>query len=116
MVPSTSSTASRALPRSQREMSERSTGGCAYHRPPCPKPARSGGPTRSGGSEVALALGEQAFDTHGMRGAEARVRTEEQLERLAAAADRARPTALARERVLPVAEPLLPLVAGGLVR
>jgi hypothetical protein len=51
-----------------------------------------------------------------MRGAEARVRTEEQLERLAAAADLARPTALARERVLPVAEPLLPLVPGGLVR
>lgn len=51
-----------------------------------------------------------------MRGAEAKARTEEQLERLAAAADLARPTALARERVLPVAEPLLPLVAGGLVR
>lgn len=52
-----------------------------------------------------------------MRGAEAtRVLSEEQLERLAAAADRARPTALARERVLPVAEPLLPLVPGGLTR
>lgn len=42
--------------------------------------------------------------------------SEAQLDQLAAAADRARPTALARERVLPVAEPLRPLVPGGLTR
>lgn len=57
------------------------------------------------------------FDTRGVRRAEAtRELTPEQLERLSAAADRARPTALARERVLPVAEPLQPLVPGGLAR
>ena len=41
------------------------------------------------------------------------LRGDVQLERLV---DRARPTALARERVLPVADALLPLVPGGLVR
>jgi hypothetical protein len=44
------------------------------------------------------------------------VRSEATLQRFEQVAGRARPTALARERVLPVAEPLVPLLPGGLVR
>lgn len=44
------------------------------------------------------------------------MRSEAALQRLEQVALRAAPTTLARERVLPVADPLLPLLPGGLVR
>jgi hypothetical protein len=56
-----------------------------------------------------LARIERAFDT----GA---VRSEAAVQRLEEAARRVQPTTLARERVLPVAEALHPLLPGGLVR
>src|SRR4051812_1040213 len=59
-----------------------------------------------------LDLGEHAFDTQGMR-SEA---TAESISRLHEAAARARPVALAREHVLPVLEPLQPVLPEGLRR
>ncbi|HET7720081.1 MAG TPA: hypothetical protein VFK43_08955, partial [Acidimicrobiales bacterium] len=44
------------------------------------------------------------------------MRSEAAVQRLEEAARRVQPTTLARERVLPVAEPLVPLLPGGLVR
>jgi hypothetical protein len=59
-----------------------------------------------------LDQGEHAFDTQGMR----REVAAESISRLHEAAARARPVALAREHVLPVLEPLLPLLPDGLRR
>src|SRR4051794_29701275 len=60
----------------------------------------------------ALDLVEQAFDTQGVR----REATAESISLLHEAAARARPVALAREHVLPVLEPLQPLLPDGLRR
>jgi hypothetical protein len=56
-----------------------------------------------------LAAIERTFDT-------TEVRSEAAIQRLEQVAVLATPTTLARERVLPVADPLLPLLPGGLVR
>lgn len=71
-----------------------------------PGPGRRG---RGTPATTPLTVSERLFDTEGMR-------SEGALARLQEVASRARPVALARERVLPVTEPLQALLPNGLRR